>query len=90
MTATNQNIESDRDQDRCNGIDVGGGRECGTNAKSVQASMDHFDRAVERLQKLDRILMGDNLTLDRVTQDLDSELRGLMVRPRLGNGQRTG
>ena len=62
MTATNQNIESDPDQGRGNRIDAGGGRECATNAKSVQVSMDHFARAVARLQKLDSNLMGDNQT----------------------------
>ena len=76
-TATNQNIESDPHWGHGNGIDAGDGRECTTDAKSVQSSMDHFDRAVERLQKLDSNLMGDSTIIDRVTQDLFSDLRGV-------------
>jgi hypothetical protein len=79
-----------RDQGRGNEIDLGGGRECGTNAKSVQASMDHFDRAVERLQKLHSNLMGDNPIIDRVTQDLDSDLRGLWSAYGLAKGNVLG
>jgi hypothetical protein len=79
-----------RDQGRGNEIDVGGGGECGTNAKSVQASMDHFDRAVERLQKLHSNLMGDNPIIDRVTQDLDSDLRGLWSAYGLAKGNVQG
>jgi len=45
-----------------------------TDAKSVQSSLRHFDRAVERLQKLDGNWMGDN-PIDHVTQDLVSDLR---------------
>jgi multidrug resistance efflux pump len=58
-------------------IDIGGGRECATNAKSVQSSMRHFARAVERLQKLDSKRMGDDPAIHRVTQDLASDLRGM-------------
>ena len=76
MAATNQNFESDRDRHRCN-VDVAGDIESATNGKSIQSSMDHFAQAVDRLQKLDSNLMGDNPTLDRVTQDLESDLRGL-------------
>jgi hypothetical protein len=90
MTATNQNIERDRDRGRGNWIDVGGGRVCATNAKGVQASMDHFDRAVERLQKLHSNLMGDNPIIDRITQDLDSDLRGLWPARRLAKGNVQG
>lgn len=75
--ATNKNIESDPDWDRGNGIDIGDGREHATNAKSVQSSMDDFDRAVERLQKLNSNLMGDNTIIDRVAQDLAGDLRGV-------------
>src|SRR3974390_1858462 len=45
-----------------------------TDAKGVQSSLRHFDRAVERLQKLDSNWMGDN-PIDHVTQDLVSDLR---------------
>jgi hypothetical protein len=90
MTATNQNIESDRDQDRDHGIDLGGGIESAANGKSIQSSMDHFDRAVERLQKLDSRLMGDNPTIDRVTQDLESDLRGLWSARGLATGDVQG
>jgi hypothetical protein len=45
-----------------------------TDAKSVESSLLHFDRAVERLQKLDSNWMGDN-PIDRVTQGLVSDLR---------------
>jgi hypothetical protein len=76
-TATNQNIESDPHWGHGSGIDAGDGKECTTDAKSVQSSMDHFDRAVERLQKLDSNLMGDSTIIDRVTQDLASDLRGV-------------
>jgi hypothetical protein len=76
MTATNQNIESDRDGARSNAIDIGGGRENAVNSKSVQSTMRHFDRAVERLRKLDGNLC-DNPIIDRVTHDLDSDLRGV-------------
>jgi hypothetical protein len=71
MTATNQNIESDRGGGRGNAIDVGGGRE---NAAST---MRHFDRAVERLRKLDGNRMCDNPIIDCVTHDLDSDIRGI-------------
>jgi hypothetical protein len=75
--ATNQNIECDRDPDRDNGIEIGGGRECATNTKSVQSSMRHFARAVERLQTLDSKRMGDDPIIHSVTQDLASDLRGV-------------
>jgi hypothetical protein len=52
--------------------------------------MDHFARAVERLQELDSNLMVDNPIIDRVTQELASDLRGVWVRRRLGKGQCTG
>jgi hypothetical protein len=74
MTATNQNIESDRDWGRGNGIDVGGGRERVTIAESGVSTMRHFDRAVERLQKLDSNRMDDNPVIDRVTQGSVSDL----------------
>jgi hypothetical protein len=90
MTATNQNIESDRDRGRGNEIDVGVGIESVTNGKSFQSSMDHFARAVERLQELDSNLMVDNPIIDRVTQELASDVRGVWVRRRLGKGQCTG
>jgi hypothetical protein len=90
MTATNQNIESDRDRGRDNGVDVGGGRECATDAKSVQASLDHFARAVERLQKLDSNLMGDNPNIDRVTHDLESDPRGVWSARDLAKGNKQG
>lgn len=90
LIATNQNIESDRDQGRGNRIDAVGGRECATNAKSVQASMDHFVRAVARLQKLDSNMMGDNPNIDRVTHDLESDLRGLWSTRDLANGSVPG
>jgi hypothetical protein len=77
MIGTNQNIDSDRDRGRGNEIDVRGDLESATSGKSIQSSMHHFAQAVARLQKLDSSLMGDNPTLDRVTQDLDSDLRGL-------------
>jgi hypothetical protein len=75
--ATNQNIKSDRDLGRDNGIDIGGGRECATNAKSVQPSMRHFARAVERLHKLDSKRTDNDPIIHRVTQDLASNLRGM-------------
>jgi hypothetical protein len=84
ITATNQNIESDRDHGRGNGVVAGGGRECATNAKSVQSR--DFDRAVERLQKLDTNLIGDN-PIDRVTEDLDSDLRGIWSARDLAKGK---
>jgi hypothetical protein len=84
MTVANQNIESDRDRGRGDG-DVGAGRECGTNAKSVQSSMVHFDRAVERLQKLDSYRMGDSPIIDHVTQDLARDLRGVWSARDLAN-----
>ena len=74
-TATNRSIESDRDWGRVNGIDVGGGRDCLAKAKSVHSSMRHFARAVERVERLDSNRMGDNPIIDRVTQDLVSDLR---------------
>jgi hypothetical protein len=77
--AANQNIKSDRDPDSDNGIDIGGGRDCATDAKSVQSSMRHFARAVERLQKLDSKRMGDDPIIHRVTQDLASDLRGIWL-----------
>jgi hypothetical protein len=86
ITATNQNIESDRDQDRGNRIAAGSDRECATNAKSVQASMDHFVRAVARLQKLDSNLMGDNPNIDRATHHLEGDLRDLWSAHDLANG----
>jgi hypothetical protein len=75
--ATKQSIESYRDPGRDNGIDIGGGRECATNAKSLQSSMRHFARAVERLQKLDSKRMGDDPIIHSVTKDLASDLRGM-------------
>jgi hypothetical protein len=72
-----QNFESNRDRDRGNGIAVGGGRACATNAKSVQSSLRHFARAVERLQEVDSNRMGENPIIDHVTQDLASDLRGI-------------
>ena len=90
MTATNHNIESDRDRGRGNEIDVGVGIESATNGKSIQSSMDHFAQAVDRLQKLDSNLMGDNPTLDRVTQDLESDLRGLWSACDLAKGSIPG
>jgi len=78
MTATSQNIESDRDLGRGNGIDVGGGRECATISKSDQSTMRHFERAVERLQKLDSNRMGNNPISDRVTQGPVSDLPRIM------------
>ena len=87
ITATNQKTESDRDQGRGNRIDAGGGRECATNAKSVQASMDHFVRAVARLQKLDSNLMGDNPNIDRATHH---DLRDLWSAHDLTNGTGSG
>jgi hypothetical protein len=39
--------------------------------------MDHFDRAVERLQKLDSNLSGDSTIIDRVTQHLAGDIRGV-------------
>jgi hypothetical protein len=75
--ATKQSIESDRDPGRDNGIDIGGGRECATNAKSVQSSMRHSARGVERLQKLDSKRMGDDPIIHSVTKDLASDLRGM-------------
>jgi hypothetical protein len=83
MTTTIQNIESDHDQGRGNGID--GGSECATTAKSVQSSMRHFDRAVERLQKLDGNRMGDNGIVDRAAQGLDSDLRDIWSTRDLAN-----
>jgi len=74
-TTTNQKIESDRDRCPSNGIGVGGGGECATNAESVQSSMRHFARAVERLQIPNSNRMVDNPIIDRVTQDLVSDLR---------------
>ena len=88
--ATNQNIESDRDPDRDYGIDIGGGRECATNAKSVQSSMRRFARAVERLQKLDSKRMGDDPMIHRVTQDLASDLRGIWSARDLAKGNVQG
>jgi hypothetical protein len=82
--ATNQNIESDRDRDRGNEIDVARDIESTTNGKSIQSSMDHFAQAAERLQKL------DNPTLDRVTQDLESDLRGLWSACDLAKGSVPG
>jgi hypothetical protein len=76
VTAANQNVESDRDHGRGNGVVAGGGRECATDAKNVQSSLRDFDRAVERLQKLDTNLTGDN-PIYRVTEDLKSDLRGM-------------
>jgi hypothetical protein len=90
VTATNQNIESNRDRDRGNRIDVGGGRECATNAKNVQASMDRFDRAVERLQKLDSNLISNNPIIDRVMQNLDTDLCGLWSDRDLVKGSAAG
>ena len=90
MTAINQNIESDRDRGRGNEIDAGVGIESATNGISIQSSMGHFARAVERLQKLDSNLMGDNPTIDRVTQDLDSDLRGLWSARDLAKGSVQG
>lgn len=90
VTATNQNTEGDPDRGRGNGLDVGHGRECATNAKSVQSLMRHFDRAVERLQKLDNNLMGDNPIIDRVAQDLDSDLRGVWSARDLARGNVQG
>jgi hypothetical protein len=77
MTGTKRNLESDRDRGRGNGIDVGAGAECAANAESDQSTMRHFDRAVERLQKLDSYRMGDNPIIDCATQDLASDLRGV-------------
>jgi hypothetical protein len=88
--ATNQNIESDRDPDRDNGIDIGGGSEYATNAKSVQSSMRHFARAVERLQKLDSKRMGDDPIVHGVTQDLASDLRGMWSARDLAKGNVQG
>jgi hypothetical protein len=82
-TATNQNIESDQDRGR-------GGRHCATNAESDQSTMHHFDRAVERLQKLDSSRMGDNPIIDRVTQDLASDLRGIWSPRDLAKGNVQG
>jgi hypothetical protein len=90
MTATNQNIESGRDGDRDNAIDVGAGSESAANAESVQSTLRHFDRAVERLQKLDGNLISDNPSIDRVTQDLDSDLRGLWSARDLAKGDVQG
>jgi hypothetical protein len=73
-TDTSQNNQSDRDLGRGNGIDIGGGRECATIAKSGQSTMRHFGRAVERLQKLYSNRMGNNPIVDRVTQGLVSDL----------------
>jgi hypothetical protein len=89
MTVANQNIESDRDRGRGDGADVGAGREWGTNAKSVQTSIVHFDRAVERLQKLDSY-RGDSPIIDRVTQDLASDLRGIWSARELARGNVQG
>ncbi len=75
ITATRQKIESDRDLGRGNGIDVGGGRECATIAKSGQSTMRHFGGAVELLQKLDSNRMCNNAIVDRVTQSPVSDLR---------------
>jgi hypothetical protein len=88
MTATNQNVKSDRDRGR--GIGVGGGRHCATNAESDQSTMRHFDRAVERLQKLDSNRVGDNPITDRVTQDLASDLRGTWSARDLAKGNVQG
>jgi hypothetical protein len=85
MTAANQNIECDRDQGRGNGVGADGRRECATNAKSVQSSLRDFDQAVERLQKLDTNLIGGN-PIDRVTEDLGSDLRGIWSARDLANG----
>ena len=85
ITAANQSIESDRDHGRGNGVIAGGGRECATNAKSVQSSLRDFDRAVGRLQKLDTNLISDN-PIDRVTEDLASDLRGIWSARDLANG----
>jgi hypothetical protein len=85
--ATNQDIESDRNPNRDNGIDIGGGRERSTNTKSVQSSMRHFARAVERLQNLDSKSMGDDLPIHRVTQDLAGDLRGMWSARDLANVQ---
>jgi hypothetical protein len=82
--ANNQNIESDRDRDRGNEIDLARDIESATSGKSIQSSMDHFAQAVERLQKL------DNPTLDRVTQDLESDLRGLWSARYLAKGSVQG
>jgi hypothetical protein len=89
-TATKQNIESDRDRSRGNGIDVGGGKECATNAKSVQSSMRHFAGAVERLQELDSNQMGENPIIDHATQDLASDLRGIWSARDLAKGNVQG
>jgi hypothetical protein len=89
VTAINQNIESDRDRGRGNGVDAGGGRECATNAKSVQSTMRDFDLAVERLQKLDSD-HSDNPILDRVKQDLASDLRGIWSASELSKGNVQG
>jgi hypothetical protein len=83
MTVANQNIESDRNRGRGDGVGVGAGRECGTNG--VQSSMVHFDRAVERLQKLDSNRMGDSPIIDHVTQDLACDLRGIWSARDLAN-----
>jgi hypothetical protein len=88
--ATNQNIESDRDPGRDNGIDIGGGKECATDAKSVQSSMRHFARAVEQLQKLDSKRSGDDPAIHRVTQDLVSDLRGIRSARDLAKGNLQG
>jgi hypothetical protein len=77
MTANDQNIESDRDWARVNAIDIGGGRESAAKAESIQSTMRHFDRAVERLRKLDGNRMGDDPIIGRVTHHLDSDLRGV-------------
>jgi hypothetical protein len=88
MIGTNQNI--DRDRGRGSEIDVRGDIESTTNGKSIQSSMHHFAQAVERLQKLDSNLMGDNPTLDRVTQGLDSDLHGLWSSRDLARGSVQG
>jgi hypothetical protein len=85
-TATNQN---DHDRVRGNGIGVGGGRRA-TNAESDPSTMRHFDRAVKRLQKLDSNRVGDKPNIDRVTQDLASDLRGLWSARDLANGNVQG
>jgi hypothetical protein len=90
MIGTNQNIDSDRDRGRGNEIDVGGDIECAPNGKSIQSSIDHFAQAVERLQKLDTNLTRDNPNLDRVTQDLESDLRGLWSTRDLAKGSVQG
>jgi hypothetical protein len=87
---TNQNIQNDRDPGRDNGIDIGGGRECATKIKSVQSSMCHFARAVERLQKLDSKRTGDDPIIHRVTQDLASDLRGMWSARDLAKGNVQG